>query len=132
MRMILALVAVLYSGAAVAQAASPPAAGDAPVVQAKSKKPAATKGKPQFKPAALLPCLDVEDGTKERLDCYDAVIPPTPKPKAPKAKSVADCRFVKEEDERLACFNGFVTKLPKPPASKPTGTQPPETTPPKS
>jgi len=28
---------------------------------------------------------------------------------------VADCRFVKEEDERLTCFNGFVESLPKPP-----------------
>jgi len=25
---------------------------------------------------------------------------------------VMDCAFPKEEDERLACFNGFVEKLP--------------------
>jgi hypothetical protein len=26
---------------------------------------------------------------------------------------VMDCRFVKEEDERLTCFNGFAEKIPK-------------------
>jgi len=26
---------------------------------------------------------------------------------------VMDCRYVKEEDDRLTCFNGFVEKLPK-------------------
>jgi hypothetical protein len=24
-----------------------------------------------------------------------------------------DCRYVKEEDERLKCFNGFAEKIPK-------------------
>jgi hypothetical protein len=33
------------------------------------------------------------------------------------AKGVADCRFTKEEDERLACFNGFVESMPKLPKS---------------
>ena len=41
------------------------------------------------------------------------VIPPAAKPKAMKAKTVADCKFTKEEDERLACFNGFVENMPK-------------------
>jgi len=36
-----------------------------------------------------------------------------PKPKAPAAKAVNDCRFLKEEDERLTCFNGFADKIPK-------------------
>ena len=141
MRMILALVAVLYSGAAIAQVDGTPA-GDQPVAQAKSqsksksmpksKKPTAAKSKlaakPQFSAAALQACLDIEDGTKERLDCYDAVIAPeaAPKPKLPKAKSVADCRFVKEQDERLTCFNGFVVKLPKPPEAKPAEAKPPK------
>ena len=53
-------------------------------------------------------CLLIEDGYKERLECYDALIKPEPKAGAKKAKVVGECRFVREEDERLACFNGFV------------------------
>ena len=55
-------------------------------------------------------CLTIEDGSKERLDCYDGVVPPAPKPKPPVAKVVADCKFLKEEDERLGCFNRFVVQ----------------------
>jgi hypothetical protein len=57
-------------------------------------------------------CLTIEDGSKERLDCYDGVIPPDPKPKPPTAKAIADCKFLKEEDERLGCFNRFLVKPP--------------------
>ncbi|MET4387889.1 hypothetical protein ABIB73_003646 [Bradyrhizobium sp. F1.4.3] len=123
MRMILAVAAVLYSASAFAQADKPPMVGDKPLVQVKPKggtkeaaaKPAAAapKGKPQSIAARLQACLDTDDGTKDRLNCYDAVIPPTPKPKPAKAKGVADCRFFKEEDERLACFNGFAESIPK-------------------
>ena len=62
-------------------------------------------------------CLSIEDGYKERLDCYDGIFAPDPKPKPPVAKLVADCRFLKEEDERLACFNRFIAppKTPKAP-----------------
>lgn len=124
--MILALVAVLYSAAALAQTNKPPMVGDKPLVQIKPKKSAAAKGKteaaapkgkPQSTAVRLQACLDIDDGTKDRLNCYDAVIPPSPKPKAPKAKRVADCRFLKEEDERLACFNGFAESIPKLPKS---------------
>ena len=123
--MILAVAAVLYSAAAFAQTDKPPMVGDKPLVQVKPKVTAATakgkpdaaapapKGKPQSVAVRLQACLDIDDGTKDRLNCYDAVIPPTPKPKAPKAKGVADCRFLKEEDERLACFNGFAESIPK-------------------
>ena len=126
MRMILAVAAVLYSASAFAQADKPPMVGDKPLVQVKPKakkeaaaKPAAAapKGKPQSVAVRLQACLDMDDGTKDRLNCYDAVIPPTPKPKPPKAKGVADCRFLKEEDERLACFNGFAESIPKLPKS---------------
>jgi hypothetical protein len=55
-------------------------------------------------------CLNMEDESKERLDCYDGVVSPDPKPKPPAAKVVADCKFLKEEDERLRCFNRFVVK----------------------
>jgi hypothetical protein len=70
----------------------------------------------------LKDCLLIEDGYKERLDCYDAVIPPEPKPNAKKPKVVTECRFLKEQDERLACYNSFVAKKgppPPPPAAKP-------------
>lgn len=116
--MILALVAVLYSAAALAQTSEPPMVGDKPLVQIKprtaaAKENVAAKTKPQSTAVRLQACLDIDDGTKDRLNCYDAVIPPAPKPKATKAKGVADCRFVKEEDERLTCFNGFVESIPK-------------------
>jgi hypothetical protein len=53
-------------------------------------------------------CLQVEDQTKERLDCYDDKIRPEPKQVSAPAKTVQYCRFLKEEDERLNCFNRFV------------------------
>src|SRR3981081_4313660 len=128
MRTVIALVLVLYSAAAFAQG-SPPTVGEKPLVQVKPHKAAAAKDKaaaPKDKAAApkdkgkppsiagkLKACLEIEDGTKGRLDCYDAIFPPKPNPKAAVAKGVADCRFTKEEDERLTCFNGFAEKIPK-------------------
>src|ERR1700731_2116215 len=67
----------------------------------------------QVTPETLRSCLDVEDQTKERLDCYDEKIKPEPKQISAPAKVVQDCRFIKEEDERLNCFNRFVNPLPK-------------------
>jgi hypothetical protein len=72
-------------------------------------------------------CLSIEDGYKERLDCYDGIFAPDPKPKPPVAKLAADCRFLKEQDERLACFNRFLAP-PKPPKVGPKAT--PKTHPP--
>ena len=123
MKMMVALVAVLFSSAALAQAEKPPMVGDAPLVQVKPKgaKGAKAKAEPKAKPqptaVKLQECLEIDDGTKDRLNCYDAVIPPAAKPKATKAKAVADCRFTKEEDERLACYNGFIENMPKLPKS---------------
>jgi len=57
--------------------------------------------------------LDIEDQTKERLDCYDDKIKPAPKQVSAAPKTVQDCRFLKEEDERLNCFNRFVNPPPK-------------------
>jgi hypothetical protein len=111
MRTIFTLVLVLYSAAAFAQG-SPPTVGGKPLVQVKPPN-AAAKGKPQSMAEKLQACLEIEDGTKGRLDCYDAIIAPKPKPKAPVAKAVTDCRFTKEEDERLTCFNGFAERIPK-------------------
>jgi hypothetical protein len=121
MRTMIAVVLALYSGAAMAQA-SPPTVGGKPLVQvkpggeaAKSKSKSKSEAKPKQPSTAtkLQACLEIDDATKERLNCYDAIFPPQPKPKAPAAKAVNDCRFAKEEDERLTCFNGFAEKIPK-------------------
>jgi hypothetical protein len=110
MRTIFALVLVVSSAAAMAQGGPPPTVGGKPLVQVKPRSEA-----PKHESIAkrLQACLEIEDGTKGRLDCYDAVIPPKPNPKARAAKGVADCRFTKEEDERLTCFNGFAESIPK-------------------
>jgi hypothetical protein len=143
MKKILVLAAVLYSAAAIAQTSEPPKVGDKPLVQVKPKgsksKGAATDGqpadaakdtakgsaksakaapgKPKSMAARLQACLDIDDGTKDRLNCYDAVIPPKPNPKAKgPAKAVTECNAFKDEEERLTCYNGFVEKLPKLPS----------------
>jgi hypothetical protein len=115
MRKLLALIVVLFATAAWAQQddAPPPAASGKPAAHAKSKAP---KGVPANKSLAekLLACLEIDDETKDRLDCYDAAVPPKqPKSKAGHANGVMDCRYVKEQDERLKCFNGFAEKIPK-------------------
>jgi len=120
LRAALAIVAVVCSAAALAQSETPPMVGDKPLVQVKPKAPKAAKAtsaKSQPTAVRLQACLDIDDGTKERLNCYDEVIKPEPKEKAPAAKRVADCKFTKEEDERLACYNGFVESMPKLPKS---------------
>jgi hypothetical protein len=118
MRIVLTLVAVLYSGAALAQSGPPPTVGGKPLVQVKPRGAAAAPAaKPQPMAVKLQACLEIDDGTKDRLNCYDAVLPPAPKPKATAAKGVTECRFTKEEDERLTCYNGFVESMPKLPRS---------------
>ena len=124
-KMILAL-AILYPAAAFAQGtatpaapATPPTVGGKPLVQVKPKAAAAVgkksekPGKPQSIAQKLQACQEIDDATKERLTCYDAVFKPEPKPKPPAAKGVNECRFLKEEDERLTCYNGFADKIPK-------------------
>jgi hypothetical protein len=112
----LALIALLYSATAMAQQSPPPTVGGQPLVQVKPHGAAAPKAAaPKNLSVAkkLQACLDIDDGTKGRLDCYDAIFPPKPNPKAPAAKGVADCHFTKEEDDRLNCYNGFAEKIPK-------------------
>ncbi len=135
MKKILVIGAVLYSAAAMAQTsepAAPPMVGDKPLVQVKpkgaksnaqpadaaaSKSAKAAPGKPKSMAQKLQACLEIDDGTKERLNCYDAVIAPKPNPKAKSpTKSVTECGGFKDEEERLACFNGFAEKLPKLPS----------------
>ena len=116
--MVLTSSAVLVSAASLAQSAPPPMVGDKPLVQIKPRGAAKEAAmKPQPMAVRLQACLEIDDETKERLNCYDAVIAPAPKPKAPKAKAVGECRFTKEKDERLTCFNGFVESMPKLPKS---------------
>ena len=105
MKRLLALIVLLHATAAFAQSA-PPTAGAKPP-QAKSK------GAPKSMAEKLSACLEIDDETKDRLDCFDAIIPPKPKPKSARSNGVMDCRYVKEEDERLKCFNGFAEKIPK-------------------
>jgi hypothetical protein len=112
MKNTLVAVVLLCSTAAFAQSPAPKVGGK-PLVQV---KPASKSGKPQSVAAKLQACLEIDDATKERLDCYDAIVKPAPKPKPPAAKSVMDCRFIKEQDERLTCFNGFAEKIPQLPA----------------
>ncbi len=123
MRKIILALAILYPATVLAQRtgtppadpAAPPTIGGKPLVVVGSKKAAAKKEKEKpLSPAQKLQaCQDIDDATKERLNCYDAIYAPQPKAKASAAKSVSDCRFVKEEDERLTCFNGFADKIPK-------------------
>ena len=112
MRTALALVLVLVSAAAMAQG-SPPTVGGKPLVQVKPRGAAPAPAKPQSTAMKLQACLEIDDATKERLNCYDAIFPPKPNPMAPAAKAVADCHVIKEEDDRLTCFNGFAEKIPK-------------------
>src|SRR5262245_51494881 len=78
----------------------------------------------QVSSQTLRTCLEIEDQSKERLDCYDAKIKPTPKQVSAPAKTVNDCRFLKEEDERLNCFNRFVSPPPKKSTAQKTGKKP--------
>ena len=129
MRKIILALAILYPAAAFAQGTSQgttapanpaPTVGGKPLVQVGAKKPpaapkaaAAKKGAPKSVAQQLQACGDIDDATKERLQCYDAIYAPQPKPKPAAAKGVNECRFLKEEDERLTCYNGFADKIPK-------------------
>jgi len=62
--------------------------------------------------------LSIEDQTKECLDCYDDWIKPEPKPISALPNTTQDCRFLKEEDERLNCFNRFVNAQSNIPPTK--------------
>ena len=136
MRLMLACAMILWSTAAFAQSAPAPVVGDKPLVQVKPKEGAKAaakdsakenvkdsakdkKGPPTGKSVAtrLQSCQEIDDQTKERLSCYDEVLKPAPKPKPGTAKTVMDCKFIKEEDERLTCYNGFVDSMPKMPKS---------------
>ena len=44
---------------------------------------------------------DIQKTARRKLKMIDA------------AKTVMECKYVKEEDERLNCYNGFVDSMPK-------------------
>ncbi|MFH0298572.1 hypothetical protein AAFX91_15265 [Bradyrhizobium sp. 31Argb] len=127
MRKLILALALLCPAAALAQGtaqgttppadpANQPMVGDKPLMQVGTKKSPAKKGEKAKQPSVaqkLQACQEIDDGTKERLNCYDEVFAPQPKPKPAAAKAVGECRFVKEEDERLTCYNGFADKIPK-------------------
>src|SRR5262245_61643398 len=102
MRKIILALAVLYPAATFAQttttpapAGDPPMVGGKPLVQVGSKKTKTAAAKKEAAPKPLSPaqklqaCQDIDDATKERLTCYDAVYTPQPKPKPAAAKSVS-------------------------------------------
>src|SRR3978361_432701 len=103
MRILVLLLAVLFSATALAQPPAPaPAAPTAPKAakpKAATAKPKAAPAKPQSIAAKLQACLEIDDATKERLNCYDTVFPPTPKPRAPAAKAVTGGGFFMEKDD---------------------------------
>ena len=73
----------------------------------------------------LRSCLEFKDMTKPRLDCYDAIVPPQTKLKPLPAELVVnDCRFLKDDDKRLICFNRFIDRPTKPVAPKATSALP--------
>jgi hypothetical protein len=72
----------------------------------------------------LQSCLEFKDMSKPRLDCYDAIVPPQTKIDSVPAKVVTDCRFLKENDERLICFNRFVENPANAVAPKATSATP--------
>ena len=118
-RILLVLGGMLFATTAFAQNPPPAADKDNPAAADKDNKgpeqvkaaAAASKGKSIAE--KLQACLEVDDGTKYRLDCFDAVLAPKTVPKPATPKKVMDCRFIKEEDERLTCFNGFTAQIPK-------------------
>jgi len=57
-------------------------------------------------PISLSDCLEIEDQTKERLDCYDALVVVATEP------GVVSCRGVGEQDDRLKCFNNQFASAP--------------------
>jgi hypothetical protein len=75
-------------------------------------------------------CLEFKDMTMPRLICYDAIVPPRTEPKPGPAEAVNDCRFLKDDDERLICFNRFVENPARPVApEKQAEPVPPKATP---
>lgn len=54
-------------------------------------------------------CSAIDDMTKDRLDCFDAIPVPPPGPAA--AIVIVQCRAVTEQDARLRCFDKLLIAL---------------------
>lgn len=64
-------------------------------------------------PADFKNCTIEQPGTKERLDCFDMILPPARQARNTAAATIDDCRYKPEQDERLACFESFMsTRVP--------------------
>lgn len=57
-------------------------------------------------------CSAIDDMTKDRLDCFDAIPVPPPGPAA--AIVIVQCRAVTEQDARLRCFDKLLIAPPTP------------------
>lgn len=77
---------------------------------------AAARAYAQVSSDELRKCTFIEDMTRERLDCFDKLIRPEAiqvlQQAAPKV--VNDCRYIREQDARLKCFNRFATQAAAP------------------
>lgn len=62
-------------------------------------------------PASFRICTSEEPGTKERLDCYDRIQPPTPRMGYLKPKTINDCKWLREQDTRMECYDRFMMTL---------------------
>ena len=78
----------------------------------------ATNANAQAELDKLRACLTIEDGSKERLDCSRWCCPTRSETKTTSCEGVADCKFLKEEDERLGCFNRFLVQPAPPKAAR--------------
>ena len=124
-KMILAL-AILYPAAAFAQGTTAPApaggtaptVGGKPLVVGRLKKPAGQKksetaGKAPIRRAEAAGVSGHRRRDQGTADLLRRDLQAAAKAKPAAAKGVNDCRFLKEEDERLTCYNGFADKIPK-------------------
>jgi len=54
----------------------------------------------------------MDELTKERLDCFDALVPPAPRRQfTTQPRSIFECRFFREQDDRLRCYINFTARL---------------------
>jgi hypothetical protein len=116
---ILRSLAVLCGAFLTACASVPAPEPIATPVAAAQAQPVAIQDYAKIPLARFRACLAMEDGTKERLDCYDGIVPPEPKAAHARAKIISECRFIREEDGRLQCFNSFLVERPRVATSPP-------------
>ncbi len=102
--------AVMLVGASLAGCAGTLPPPEAQVQMQIQPQPVAMQSNTPISIERFRACLAIEDMTKERLGCYDAIVAPEPKAVPTPSKTIVECRFVKEEDQRLNCFNSFLVE----------------------